>query len=244
LRKIFLILILLAFLFSIFTISAKANENPPCLTENESPLCDDRNNYNGYWQFGFWIPGLPTFESQFLRMPDISSGSAVIYAPGVMLANAQYRGLSINGFVGEVATPFCSEIGHSVWLKRPNHDWEGKFLVVDCAKRNDLYGIIEFRDQVVEVDFDTAVRWGMAKYINMKDNTWEMLTGRLNNVILSKIPPDEIDNEPIDLSVWFLQNVTYAKQSEYRLQIQNYLPPENGIGLPSWKINGKWIIFK
>ena len=256
-KKLFYGLVLLLVLFSIVVIPAKAGGNIPlipCLKESENVICNDGNVYNGFFWYGSWVPGYPTFETQFLRMPDVSVGSAVIYPPGVMLANAQYRGLSITGFAGEIAVPFCSEIGHTVWLKRPGHDWEGPFLVADCTKRGDLYGVIEFRDQVVEIDFDTAVRWGMAKYISYKDSTWTMLGGRMDGVILSKIPPTEIKTQPIDLSVWFLQNVNYASQKENRNQVENYIAPNTNnvaIGVdnsnnpyPLWMINKKWVVFK
>jgi hypothetical protein len=216
---------------------------------------DDGNTYNGYWWYGEgWVPGLPTFDAQFLRLPPVSIGSAVFYAPEVMDANVEYRGLSMDGYVGAVAVPFCSEIGHSVWLQRPGHDWEGPFLVADCSRRNDLYGHIEFRDQVVEVDFDTAVAWGLARYGGSQNGgRWSMLTGRLDCVLLSTVPPTQYDGNIVDLSVWFLQHVTYAERSENRRQIQNYLPPgtlstelgvdNRGSSLPLWLINGRWVMF-
>jgi hypothetical protein len=204
----------------------------------------DNNNYNGYSWFEMWVPGLATFETQFLRMPKISLGSAVFYAPTVMEATAFYRGISLKGYVGAVAVPFCSEIGHTVWLKRATHPWEGPFIVVDCARRNDIYGQIIYREQVVEVDFNTAVSWGMARYGGTQnDGRWSSLTGKENGVILSMVPPEEYDGIIIDLSHWFLQNVQYAKETENRMQIQNYKSPEITGGLPSWLINGTWRTF-
>ena len=219
---------------------------------------DDRNAYNGYlWNNEGWVPGLISFETQFLRMPDVFIGSAVFYAPDVMRANAEYRELSLDGVVGAVAIQSCSEIGHKVWLQRPGYDWEGPFLVVDCSRRNDLYGQIMFRDQAVEVDFDTAVRWRMARYGGQQnDGRWSTLTERMNNVIISKYDPILFNGNIVDLSVWFLKHVTYAKITENAYQIENYVPPGyNGMGwgelgfinpsniLPMWKINGEWITF-
>jgi len=219
-------------------------------------LYDDNNTYNGYWWYDEgWVPGLATFDTQFLRMPTTTIGSAVIYAPGVMEATAKYRGLSLDGFIGSVALPFCSEIGHSIWIQRPGYDWEGPFIVADCSRRNDVYAHIEFRDQVVEVDFNTAVRWGMARY-GGKDNDgrWTALTGRLDGVIVSKNPPELYDGNIIDLSTWFLNQVTFAKQSENRNALQNYIPPDTyqkelgidnrGNPYPMWLLYGKWIVFE
>jgi hypothetical protein len=93
---------------------------------------------------------------------------------------------------------------------------------------------------VVEVDFNTAVRWGMARYGGKgNDGRWTMLTGRMDAVLLSFVPPEKFDGNIVDLSVWFLQQVEYALPSENRWQVQNYKPPEDG-GLPIWLINGVW----
>jgi hypothetical protein len=222
---------------------------------------DDGNNYNGYWWTDGWIPGLVTFDTQFLRLPTTTIGSAVFYAPGMMEANIKYHGLPYDGtkYIGAVAVPFCSEIGHSVWLQPPNADyetWEGPFLVADCSRRNDLYGHIVYRDQVVEVDFDTAVLWGMARTTATNDDGWMAITGRMNRVIMTTVDPQYFDGNITDLTVWFLNHVTYADVSENRHQIENYLPPNydgtvyGSVGVsnpsdifPMWLINGEWIIF-
>jgi hypothetical protein len=98
--------------------------------------------YNGYWWAGEgWVPGLITFDTQFLRIPALAVGSAVFYAPQMMDANIKYRGLPYDKkyYAGGVALSFCSEIGHSVWLKRIDNEWEGPFFVADFSRRNDLY---------------------------------------------------------------------------------------------------------
>lgn len=220
----------------------------PTLSPTPIPaeVTDDNSAYTGYDYYGEgWVPGLVTFDTQFMRLPPVTIGSAVFYAPDVMRAQVEYRGLSMDGMVGAVAVPFCSEIGHVVWLQRPGHDWEGPFIVADCSRRNDLYGHIEFRDQVVEVDFDTAVAWGMARYGGTQNQgRWSTLTGRMDCVLLSTVPPDEYDGIIIDLSVWFLDRVEYARPSENRQQVQNYRPPNPDNPLPAWLINGTWVVFE
>jgi hypothetical protein len=223
-------------------------------------LGDDGNAYNGYWWNNEgWVPGLITFETQFLRIPDVVIGSAVFYAPYVMEATVEYRGLPYdpNYYVGSVAIQFCSEIGHVVWLQRPEKEWEGPFLVADCSRRNDLYGHIMFRDQSVEVDFETALRWGMVRYGgDQNDGRWSALTSRLDGVIVSRDVPAGKDDAVIDLSLWFPEKISYAKISENHHQIENYVPPGyngmvwQGLGfinpsksLPMWRINGEWITF-
>jgi hypothetical protein len=219
-------------------------------TGNQIPeQSDDGNAYNGYWWYSEgWVPGLVTFDTQFLRIPDVVMGSALFYAPEMAEAQMTYRGLLFNdSYSGMVAIQFCSEIGHTVWLQRPGHDWEGPFIVMDCSRRNDLYGQIMFRDQVVEVDFDTAVRWGLARYGGQQNNgRWSTLNGRLDGVLVSSRDPKDFNGVIIDLSVWFLQNVRYATASENRYQIQNYEPPLSDCieqCLPKWKINGEWVSF-
>lgn len=216
---------------------------------------DDGNAYNGYWWLGEgWVPGLITFSSQFLRMPTVSVGAATFYAPQAMEAQVEYRGLIYDKtkYVGAVAVAFCSELGHDVWLKRPgSNTWEGPFLVADCGRRNDIYGMVEFRDQVVEVDFDTAVLWGMARYGGKQNGgRWSTLTGRLDMVLVSKVPPEQFDGAIVDQSVWFLQNVQFAKPSENSQCIMNYIPPFGtwynitAGNLPMWLLCDKgWTIF-
>jgi hypothetical protein len=223
-------------------------QRPVWVPEDRS-IPDDGNAYNGYWWWDGWVPGLVTFETQFLRLPPVSLGSAVFYAPGVMESNVEYRGLSLDGMIGGVAVQFCSQIGHSVWLLRPGQDelsgWEGPYIVADCSRRNDLFGQILYRDQVVEVDFETAVRWGLARYGGeQNDGRWSTIRGRLDGVLVSTEDPQTHYNGQItDLSTWFEQQVEFAERSENHHQIQNYEPPATGGGLPSWLINGTWTTY-
>jgi hypothetical protein len=216
----------------------------------------DNNNYNGYCWHGYWIPGLVTFDTQFLRMPPVVMGSAVMYAPYLMQANIAYRGLPTEGTIGGVALPFCSEIGHWVWLKAPGLEWEGPFVVADCSRRNDMYGHVMVNDQVVEVDFETALRWRMARTTTLNEEGWMPLMGKLDGVLVSKVPPQLFNGVIIDLSVWFPKHVTFALATENRDQIENYIPPGFYGGcfrclgvsnpsqlLPMWLINGEWITF-
>jgi len=235
----------------------------PAVTPTPSPthvleVLDNGNAYDGYWWFDAWVPGLPTYQSQFMRMPAISDGVAVFYAPQVMEANVKYHGLSMDGYVGAVAVPFCSEIGHEVWIQRqgdllayplPSWAWEGPFIVADCTRRNDLYGVIMYRHQVVEVDFDTAVLWGMAQYGgNQNDGRWTMLSQPIP-VRLSFVNPDRLSpgNWNFSLEDWFLVRVRYStgpnedRQSDFRPL--NYRSPAAPGLLPEWLMDGEWITF-
>jgi hypothetical protein len=218
-------LLIIAFA-ALFLISAN------CFQECDWEVCDNNNVVDGYWWRGSWIPGLPTYESQFLELPDLFSGIAVFYGPYVMEGTAEYRGLNLNSYLGGVALPTCSGIGSPVWLKLEGKDWEGPFLVVDCARRNDLYGISIIRKEAVEVDFNTALRWGMVE--QYPDFSWGTLKWS-EDVIVSRYPPSCIFGEPISLADWLEPRITFADRLETRTNIYEY---------PStWRAGGEWITF-
>ena len=141
-------------------IGLLASVNSPGLVRGQT---DDSDPYNGYWWYGDWVPGLISFESWFTPAPYFSYGNAVFYAPNVMEGTARHRGFSLDGYLDGVAMLSPADIGRTVWLRRPGHEWEGPYLVVDCARRGDMYGTIVHRDEVVEVGFRTALRWGMVR---------------------------------------------------------------------------------
>ncbi len=202
-----------------------------CLNESNYVFCDDNNPINGYWWNESWVPGLITYQTQFLILPDLFSGNAVFYAPGVMEATAEYRGLSLNNYLGGVALPTCAAIGRSVWLKRMDRSWEGPYLVVDCAKRGDLYGVAIVREESVEVDFKTALRWGMVK----NTNPWKVLKWREEDVQVSMYPPQCIVYDPVKLKDWLESHLEYADRLEIITSI--YEPPS------IWRVGGEWITF-
>jgi hypothetical protein len=93
------------------------------------------------------------------------AGSATFYAPGVMedvYANRLAWGhvQPCAACVGMVALMDRDTIGQLVYLQRDGLDPEGPFLVVDCANAAHL-AALRARNRVVEVDFETAQRWGM-----------------------------------------------------------------------------------
>lgn len=150
---------LLSLAFAAITLLSQGD--CPYIYESASPACSDDTPFNGYWwQGGWWVPGYITAETWYNRTPEYSYGRAVYYAPGVMEATAQVRKMSLDGYLDGVALIPCSEIGETVWLKRPGFEWEGPYLVVDCARRGDAWPIYAFRHEVVEVGWETKTRWG------------------------------------------------------------------------------------
>jgi len=188
-----------------------------------------------------------------MRMPETSVGLAEFYAPQVMDAQVEYRGLVYDRvkYVGAEALPFCSEIGHDAWLQRVGWDWEGPFLVADCARRNDLYGIIVLRRAAVEVDFDTAVAWHMARYGGQEnEGRWSQLpSDNPVTVLVSMSLPSEYNGIVTDLSYYFLEHVVYAKPTENTHCLRNYIPPHStwdGMmtdDLPMWLFCEGWVTF-
>ncbi|HUV82867.1 MAG TPA: L,D-transpeptidase [archaeon] len=209
---------------------------------------EDASLYNGWYyeSNNKWIPGMLTFDVQYLLMPDLFTGSAVPYGPGVMEATAEYNELSLEGMMDGVALMTCADHGALVWLKRPGNEWEGPFRVVDCAARKDLYNVVVHNGESVEIGFETARRWGMANLDenNKWDRHWNVT--RIDNVMVSKIPPSEIikDVPVVDLREWFLDRIefdpfeTNEEATEYYVNVPRmlYRPPTEENGKPSWRI--------
>jgi hypothetical protein len=136
-------------------------------------------------------------------------GKALFYSPYVMEETAKWRGMSLEGYLGGVATMTCGALGDPVWLRRPGYEWEGPYRIVDCARRNDLYGLIVYWGDSVEVDWKTAKRWEMVS------GTWDNYVVKewmLRGVLTSRIDPSvlSLDEPIVPLVDWFLDNVQYS----------------------------------
>lgn len=179
------------------------------------PECQDDTpgwTYDGYCWHGAPIPGLPDYTTQFLEYPPLTIGKAVFYSPYVMEATARYRGLDLAGYVGGVATMTCGNLGKPAWLRRPGLIWEGPFLVVDCARRNDLYGITMYYEEAIEVDFKTALRWDMIETYDYSSGDYEVKNWMIRNVLVSIIPPNDLFlyKPIIPLNDWLLSHIQYS----------------------------------
>lgn len=127
---------------------------------------NDADVYDGYqWWGGGWVPGYISLDSWFMPSPPYTVGSATYYAPYIMEATAAARGLSLARYRGGISLMSPADIGKTVWIRRDGTGvWEGPYLDVDCARRGDIWPIVYYRHEVVEVDFNTAVRWGLAEW--------------------------------------------------------------------------------
>lgn len=202
--------------------------------------------YGGYWWLDAWVPGLVSQETRFAELPQVVKGGALFYGPGVMEATAEFYGLDWSeDIVDGVSLLTCAEIGHKVWLKRPGHEWEGPFLVADCSSREDLYAHIFFRREVVEVGFETAERWGMATRKGT-DPWYKAHLWRIDNVLVSRVPPWKINTAPVDMQAWFETVLTFAQPADDKCRLVYHAPnskwnPDNDY--PLWRVNCEWVTF-
>lgn len=184
----------------------------------------DKNPLTGFIDdWGFCTPGLVTTKVWFTKSPQYVYGTAVVYAPGLMRATATWRQMQEvayrKPYLGGVATPSPADIGETVWLRRSGGEWEGPYLVVDCSRRADMYSHIAINQQVVEVDFDTAVRWGLAYYT---DKSWVIETAyeKPVEVFYSKDKPSEqvsYSKEPVFFPEYWLENVAEYQRKKIEL---------------------------
>ena len=251
------------------------NLTPEPITENlfEHPFgCDkagDPHKANGYYYNDpdwaescvrdeyFWIPGLLTYESQFLRMPDLVIGKVYGYEANLMEHTGMFHEINLDNIEG-IALPFCSEIGGYVWIKRPRNPniagtgvWEGAFRVVDCGGLLDLYNVVVHREEVAEIGFETAREWGMVTLLeNTGEGTynkaWDMRSW-YTDILVSKIDPRYLsdDLEPVVLSDWFKERATFYETQE---EFDNAYKPlsETIDGIVGWRLapNSERIVFE
>lgn len=93
------------------------------------------------------------------------AGQATYYNPGLaeqVLTNRLAWGhvQPCAECVGYVALLERAMVGERVWLQRPGQPPEGPFLVIDCAAAGHQAALRK-RGWAVDVDWQTAQRWGM-----------------------------------------------------------------------------------
>ncbi len=210
--------LLLAFVVTFF-VTGGAEAAVSCQLEWISPNCDDGDLMNGYWWRGGWVPGLIKIEDHFKPTPRYSRGMATYYTPGTMEATADYMGLSLDGYVDGIAMMSCADIGSVAWIRRidpiwwvpvPWWEWEGPYLVVDCAEWDDHYPITVHRGELTELGFKTAERWGLA------ERNWR---GVINHeyivpveVWLEDYKPPEWIRGPTHYVWWFIETTSFIPE--------------------------------
>lgn len=167
--------------------------------------CDEYKTATSYIDRGYCVPGLISNDTWFNPTPQFVSGKATWYAPYKMNATAEWRGMSLEGFKGGIAMMSPADIGEVVWLHRPGNAWEGPYLVVDVSARVHMYTTVVQIGEVIEVDFDTAMRWGM---ISGSETGWNIHDYMIRDVEVWKgLSPPTSDKEPIVYKDWYVNNV-------------------------------------
>ena len=223
-------LLLLALILTFFFPPVPALADDHCWVEYAWADCNDGNLFNGYWwrEEGF-VPGMITRETHFLPAPPYTKGWAVYYAKGVMEATARVMNFSLDGYLDGVAMMSCADIGQTIWIHRIfADDWEGPFLVVDCAEWDDHYPVTIFRGEVIEVGFQTAKRWGIL-------DDWKTAVFVLKSRFR---PPKEFRQLPITYSEWFAEIAKYYSHARVELP-PRYIYDGNDF----WYIDGRWKSF-
>ena len=201
-----------------------------CKWEGMDPACNDGDLFNGYWWRGGWVPGLVDVATHWRPAPKFTYGQAVYYAQGVMEATARFMGFDLGPFVDGVAMMSCADIGQTVWILRGIGDeWEGPYLVVDCAEWDDHWPVTMFRDEVIEVGFRTAERWGMIKAGEYRRTVF---------VWKDENKPRILGENLVHYQDWFLETATYIPESWEDMPTRPvFYPPHK------WYINGEWFDF-
>lgn len=221
--------------------------DPSPMDEPPLPKCipDDNNPYTGYrWKadLSICVPGFPTIKSWYTPAPEYIVGNAVWYAPFVMEATAAVRGLDLDGYIDGVALMSPADIGRTVWLKRPGHTWEGPFLVVDCAARNDIYPVVVHRGEVVEIGFQTAAKWGMVNatkwdhsYYSRPYTTKQWILEGVEVIVSDDLPDWAIYDlaEPILYSSWWADRLEFSNGPGYDPLLPVQIKPSH-TKFPGW----------
>lgn len=171
----------------------------------------------------FCVPGNITLKTWFTPAPEYMEGNAVWYSPQLMEATARYRGLDLKGYLDGVSLMSPADIGKTVWIHHPDLGWEGPYLVVDCAQQNHMYGVIVSRDEVVEVGYTTAVRWGMVNNYRVYEYRIEGVEVYVGETLPYYIEHAsrwswkfDIDISPVSYRQQFLDTLTFTSIDEGR----------------------------
>jgi hypothetical protein len=170
--------------------------------------------------WGNYVPGLITNDTWMTPMPEYVSGKMVFYGPYAMDATAEYREIDYEeeGCIGGISLMSPYNIGDKAWIK-VNNKWYGPYCVVDCAKRGDMYSIVVYREEVVEINFELAVKLGMvSQHIN---GNYEVYDWFMDVEVLVNNSPYNYDfkEDPVFYKEYFLNTLEFATGYEPRVLV-------------------------
>jgi hypothetical protein len=150
-----------------------------------------------------WIAGLlPPAQADDLvpgyweQTPLPHTGLATFYAAGMMEHVLTVRAghgqvLRCEECVGTVALLRAGDIGRKVWLQPPGGEKVGPFLVIDCARQEDIPPLVA-RNWAVDVSFEVGQLWGMdrplADVTVLADPAAELRTDSFNGPLAAPTP--------------------------------------------------------
>lgn len=184
------------------------------------------NNTSTPWEgytdrWGNHVPGYVTNETWMTSMPEYVSGKAVFFGPYAMDATAEYRGIDYEkeGCIGGVSLMSPYNIGDRAWVKIDS-TWYGPYCVVDCAKKGDIYSIVVYREEVIEINFELAVEVGMVseQYVGGGYEVYDWYKDV--EVLVNKSPYQySFEEKPIVYVDYFLDNLEFATGFEPRVLV-------------------------
>lgn len=111
------------------------------------------------------------FLIAFLSLFHFEQGQAAYYNSGVFeqVVAIRQTGWTANPLpeelppvIGFVARRGCSEIGQLLWIYHESEGVQGPYLVADYANQIEGHDkVMRRKGIIVEVDFNTATRWGV-----------------------------------------------------------------------------------
>jgi hypothetical protein len=146
-------------------------------------------------------------------MPDYAKGVVTWVNPHRMEDTASVNNIDLTPFKDGIALMSCSDVGETVWLRRPEHEWEGPYVVADCANKKHMFAAICYKREIAEVGFNTAVDWGLA-YI--EDDKVKIVSHTVQDVEVFK--SSDFPNptgEPIDYPSWWLSKLKFVNGEKF-----------------------------
>jgi hypothetical protein len=141
-------------------------------------------------------------------MPDHAKGVVTWVNPNRMEDTASVNNIDLSPFKDGIALMSCSDVGETVWLKRQSHDWEGPFVVADCANPKHMFAAICYKGEIAELGFKTAVSWGLATYESEKVGIIRHTVDDVEIAKSSDVP--SISTEPVDYREWWLSKLKFV----------------------------------
>jgi hypothetical protein len=133
-----------------------ADPEPPQLASAEAPEFTVDDLEPGYYE----------------RTPLPVEGRVMYYNPGVMERVLEFRLRAKHvtecaTCIGYAAMLRAGDLDRRVWLEREGHLAEGPFWVIDVAAPQHVGQLIN-RNWIVDVDYETAIRWRMNRPLPVK----------------------------------------------------------------------------